>query len=93
LDSESKQASDELADACIEQARLVLAIDNTINNTATYSGTAAVGTDSCDYTISTSSVIVAHGAKRNANTYYKVTVDETIETIPIINFEEIATYP
>lgn len=93
LDSESKEASDELADACIEHARLLLSLDTTINNISAYSGTASVGSDSCDYIINTDSTIVAHGSKRDANTYYKVTVNESVATLPITSFEELTTYP
>ncbi|MDQ3075644.1 MAG: hypothetical protein M3Q34_00760 [bacterium] len=92
LDTEMKKISGNLADACIEKARLVIA-----QNTS-YTGTASVtvGSKTCDYVVSNQSgdkIIVAHSEVNKAHTYYKVVVNNDVSTIPITSFEELPTPP
>ena len=91
LDSENKERSAELADACIETARLNLALNNT------YSGNDIVvniiNNEKCEYdaNLSNSQEITAHACVNNAHTYYKATVNTSDSNIPITSFEELPT--
>jgi hypothetical protein len=72
LDSENKKRSEALAEACLESARLAIAIDN-------YSFTkteVSVGNEKCYYRISTDKIkIIALGVVNNTYTYYWVEIN------------------
>ncbi|OGI57591.1 hypothetical protein A3B85_00765 [Candidatus Nomurabacteria bacterium RIFCSPHIGHO2_02_FULL_37_13] len=89
LDSELKEKSSALAEACIESARLILATDNSFIGNDTVN----VGIEICDYKISSGGKIVAHGVAKNAHTFYEAVVNTNIKTIPIISFKELAISP
>ena len=86
LDSEMKEKSAWLANACLEKARLILAT----NPSATGKATIPIG---CDYEIKTGGIILAHAVAGNAHTYYRVVVDVNKDAIPINSFTELSAAP
>lgn len=84
LDSESKKASNALADACIEQARLVLSIDSTFIGEDDVS----VGTGACHYEIFAEGKIISEAIKNDAHTYYWADVDIADLDMPLLDFKE-----
>jgi type II secretory pathway component PulK len=91
LDSESKERSNALADACIETARLKLANDTSY--TADNVKIIVTTNQKCEYDANTggSKIIIAHGCVNNAHTYYSATVNTTDPSIPITAFRELPT--
>ncbi len=87
LDSESKERSDELASACIEIARLKIALNNSYTG---FDNNVSVGTGICGYKVESGGIIRAHACVNKAATFYTVTVDAAIPNIPILSFEENA---
>lgn len=91
FDSENKERSNALADACIESARLALAADTS------YSGNDKVITinvsEKCEYdaNLGGSEEIIAHACTNGAHTYYRAIVDVDLPDIPIVIFEELPT--
>lgn len=89
FDSESKNISESLANACIEKARLEIAMDNNFTKSNIPIEQIPVDSDYCDYSVTTNpTVILAHGVVNSAHTYYWVQVDKTQYNIPITNFKE-----
>ncbi len=92
FDSESKEKSNTLAEACIDSALLELAVYTTFSQSTI--STIQIGADSCSILNVTNSggqaTIIAHAAVSNAHTYYKAIIDMT--TFKIISFEELPTY-
>ncbi len=89
LDSELKAQANALADACVDVALLNLAGNSTFSGNATSS----VGVDSCYiFPIATTTVqatIRTRAVVRNVHTYYRVVVDTTLTTLPVLSFEEL----
>ncbi len=92
FDSELKAQSNALADGCMDVALLKLAVDSTFAGNATIS----VGVDSCYIFPITTTVgratIHTRAIVRNAHTYYKLVVDTTSATLPVVSFEELPLY-
>lgn len=86
FDSENKKRSDEVANACIEQARLKLAIQNTYIGE---SDEIDIDGDECKYQISSGGEIKAWSLGINkAYTYYYAEVDMDEVDLPTIEFKE-----
>jgi hypothetical protein len=88
FDSESKERSDQLADACIASARLTLALNNT------YTGvnpSIPIGAEFCGYEVLTGKIIKAWATVNKAHTYYAVKVDTDKPDIPICDLQELFT--
>ncbi len=87
LDSESKERSDNLANSCINQARLILV------SQADFTGTGQIklAKDSCNYEILPGGKIIAWAVVNNAHTYYQAKIDLLTATNPLISFEECKT--
>ncbi len=89
LDSESKERSNALAEACIDRARLVLAVDTstTASDVEIY-----IGDETCEYDIvnaGSEKEIYGWSEFNSANTFYGVRVDVNESNIPIICFAEL----
>lgn len=93
LDTESKNQSKLLAQACLESARLYLSINNTFSNDIV---TINIDNYNCDYSIQNTlpyPTIISHSVINDAHTYFKTLVNKDNISIPIISFEELPTYP
>jgi len=88
LDSESKERSDELANACVESARLKIALDNTYIG---FNNNIPVSAGICGYKVASGGLISAQACVNKAATFYIVNVDTTTPDIPILNFKEDAS--
>ncbi|MDP2788456.1 MAG: hypothetical protein Q8O46_00180 [bacterium] len=84
LDSEFKERSNALANACVEHARLVLATDSSFIGT----GQANVGNEVCDYEILSGGKIKAWATANNAYTYYQAKVNLLAPNNSLTSFEE-----
>jgi len=85
LDSESKAKSSELANGCIETARLKLVNNNSYIG---ISNSIPIGTDTCGYKVESGGIIKAQACINKAATFYLVTVNTSQPTIPILTFKE-----
>jgi len=86
FNSENKERSAKLADACIEHARLLVAQ----GSSSSPSTSLDVGTEKCRYKILNSGNNIRACAQVNkAFTYYNVDVNKNIPNIPITNFTEL----
>jgi hypothetical protein len=87
FNSELKKESDALASACIDYAMLKLAteIDYTGNEEVD------VGSETCNYEISTGGKINTWASSGKAYTYYEALIDT--EDFEIISFKELANEP
>jgi len=96
LDSESKKRSESLADACIEQARLELAVDANFTRSNIPSTSIPIDSGFCDYSVTIISAsiskIVAHSEVNKAHTYYLAKVKTQEPGILIDEFQECANY-
>lgn len=83
LDSELKEMSDKLADACLEQARLAIAVDDyDLGDEVTLSS----DDGECKYTIASGGNITIEAVvKDRAYTYYHVEVDTSDPLVPIVS--------
>ncbi len=95
FDSELKERSNALAQACTDSALLMLAGDTTFSQSMT--SVIQVGSDSCDIlTIERDkpsvgqSTIFTHATVSNTHTYYKTIINTT--SFKIISYEELPTY-
>lgn len=88
LDTESKERSNALADACIDSARLAISTDSyTLGTTVVV----PVGSQSCTYTIDNNDQIVASGSFNDTYAYYYVQVDTTDGNLAFTDFKECPT--
>lgn len=89
FDSESKERSNSLADACIESARLAIALKNYDLNEEVK---VDVDGEECIYKILPGgSEIIAWAITNSAHTYYAVKVNTNESKIPICDFQELLT--
>jgi hypothetical protein len=88
LESEFKLMSNKLVDACLERARLSIALEEYIEDEVV---TVNLDDESCDYVIlNGGNFIESASLIHNVCTYYFVEVDSQIDGIPIQFFEERA---
>jgi hypothetical protein len=88
LDTELKSTSDALADGCLDQAMLNVA------SGVDYEGEVEIGEEVCEILSvinDDEATIFTKGSYKNANTYYKATVNT--DTFEFSSFEELSTYP
>lgn len=91
LNSEFKKVSENIADGCIESARLILAQNND------YTGDVYLPSDLINSSfyfckIIDSETIIAHSKFNDAETYFLVKLDNSQPEFPIKNFTECANY-
>ncbi|MEK7569738.1 MAG: hypothetical protein AAB500_02525 [Patescibacteria group bacterium] len=84
FDTEKKEQSSALAEACLEDARLELAL----NSTFTGGGGVTLGTDTCSYEVESGGEITISAQAGDAYTYYWAEVDTSDAEIPINSFKE-----
>lgn len=86
LDAEFKLMSSKLVDACLERARLSIALEEYIQDEVV---TVNFDDASCDYVIlNEGNLIESASLVHNICTYYFVEVNQQINGIPILSFEE-----
>jgi len=86
LDSESKERSNALADACIDYARLAIAINDYSPGTEV---TMDIDGEPCTYEILPGGdEIIATAEINRANTFFWVEVDPSESDIPVIGLKE-----
>jgi hypothetical protein len=84
LDSENKKRSDALADACLDSARLEIALDNTFNGEKIVE----VDGEKCRYKVESGGIVKIHACVNNAETFYEVLVNINNLDIPLNSFKE-----
>ena len=88
LDRELKKQSSLLAEACLEEARFLLARDDT------YTGTGELEFESgtCDFEVFPGWSIRSEAESNRTYTYLWATVNANMPKVPIENFRECVTY-
>lgn len=95
LDSEFKKISENIADGCIESARLVLVQNPDIADSQPYDvsmPSSLIGSPNDFCKIIDKETIIAHSEVKNTQTYYLVKVDSSLPEFPIKKFIECANY-
>ncbi len=86
FDSESKEQSNQLANACIDSARLAIGSDEATTNKVVVD----IDDKKCAYKILNLNEITAHACVNKAETFYKAVVDTDTPNIPITSFLELS---
>ena len=91
LDSESKERSNALAEACIDSGRLAIALDEYEEDEVVTVNDIGEDEESCEYIILADEV-TAHACVNRAETFFRVEVDLSESNIPIQTFIELTEY-
>ena len=85
FDSENKERSNELADACIEEARLAIALDDYSVGLAEE---VEINDEQCEFEVSSGNKITTHACVNKAQTFYEVIYDNEPD-VPLTSFKEL----